>query len=199
VPFDFARLAIQRAAEGDHHALDFLLRGFIEEVKKGSAPDPEVARVVADVLERLLAGEAIGEVLGTKAKRGRPREYQNAIVVHAAVQAFILRSQVLGRTQRLDDAQAAAAEALGMPHDTVRENYNRVSRLIKTVKDLSPFFDFKRNGFSVIEWLYLRNQQNAFLLLDIMAQACDGGLGPIGQEMRMRWVRYSTRAAPRSE
>jgi hypothetical protein len=196
VPFN---LAIQRAAEGDNHALDYLLRDFIGAAKQGRALDPEVARVVAEVLERVLAGENIGKILGTQAKRGRPREYQNAIVVHAAVQAFMLRSQFLGRTQRLEDAKAEVAERLGMSLDTVLENYKRVSRLIKTIKDSSPFFDFRRNGFSVIEWIYLRNHQNAFLLLDIMAQACNGGLGPIGQEMRMRWVRHSTRVAPRSE
>jgi len=195
VPFD---LAIERAAKGDKHALAYLLRDFIRAAKQVSALDPEVARVVADVLERVLAAENIGNILGTQAKRGRPREYQNVIVVHAAVQAFMLRSQFLGRTQTLDDAKATVAERLEMSLDTVQENYKRVSRLIKTIKDYSPLFDFRRNGFSVIEWIYLRNHQHAFLLLDIMAQACNGGLGLIGQEMRTRWVKRSTPAAPRS-
>jgi hypothetical protein len=105
-------LAIRRSADGDHHALDFLLRGFIEEVKKSRAPDPQVAHVVADVLERILSGESVGKILGTQPKRGRPRTHKKAILIHARVQyLMLLRILRPGRTQRRgDDAKAEVAE-----------------------------------------------------------------------------------------
>lgn len=111
---EYVRLAIRQAAEGDHHALDFLLRGFIEEVKQGRAPDSEVMHVVVDVLERVRSGESVGQILGTQPKRGRPRTYKKAILIHAMVQyLMLLRILRLGRTQRRgDDAQAAVAETL---------------------------------------------------------------------------------------
>jgi hypothetical protein len=148
------RLAIRRAADGDHDALDFLLRGFIRKAKQGRDP---VAHVVADVLERVLSSESGGKILGTQAKRGRPRTYKKAILIHAMVQhLMLLRSQRPGRTQlQGDDARAAVAELLGMSPDTVRDNYRRVSRLIKTIRDKSPFIDLKRSGFSAMEEAYI--------------------------------------------
>lgn len=57
----------------------------------------------------------------------------------------------------------------------MRENYNRVSRLIKMIKD-NPFFDLERSGFSLsgLERLYLydqaRDQKLAGFLLDLMSR-----------------------------
>jgi hypothetical protein len=57
--------AIRQAADGDKHALEYLLRDFIQGAKQGRVIDPKVARLVADVLERVLAGGDIEEILGT--------------------------------------------------------------------------------------------------------------------------------------
>jgi hypothetical protein len=151
------RLVIWRAADGDNHALDYLLRGFIEVVKKGRAPDPEVAHVVGHVLERVLAGESVGKILGTQTKRGRPRTYKKAILIHAMVQhSMLLRILRPGQTQRRsDDAKAAVAETLGMNLETVRDNYRRASNRIKTIRDKFPYINLERSGFSVTEALYV--------------------------------------------
>lgn len=61
--------AIRRAADGDNHALDYLLRDFIRVAKRGKGLDPELAREAANVLERVLAGEATGEILGWRELR----------------------------------------------------------------------------------------------------------------------------------
>jgi hypothetical protein len=61
------RLAIRRAADGDHDALDFLLRGFIRKAKQGRDP---VAHVVADVLERVFPARAAGKFLAPKPNEG---------------------------------------------------------------------------------------------------------------------------------
>ena len=149
--------AIRRAADGNQGALTYLFRDFMREVEQGKVPDPGAARVMAHVLKRFLDdGEDIEEILGTEARRGRPREYKKAIKVHATVRSFMLDSQRSGRMQRRgDDAQAAAAEALGMSLNTVRENYKRVQKLIKNRKDEYPFFDLGRVGVSPIEEAYL--------------------------------------------
>jgi hypothetical protein len=151
------RLVIRRAADGDHHALDFLLPGFIEELKKGRAHDPEVAHVVAELLERFPAAENVGKLLGTKAKRGRPPTYKKAILIHAMVQyLMLLRRLQPGRTKRRgDDAKAEVAEILEMSLDTVRDNYRRASRLIKTIRYKFPYINLERSGFSLTEALYI--------------------------------------------
>jgi hypothetical protein len=165
--------AIRRAADGNQGALTYLFRDLMREVEQGKVPDPGAARVMAHVLKRFLDdGEDIEKILGTQARRGRPCEYKSAIKVHATVRAFMLDSQRSGRTQRRgDDAQAAAAEALGMSPDTVRENYKRVSKLIKKPKE-GPFFDLGRVGVSPIEEAYLIDPkpENAVFLLDWMSR-----------------------------
>jgi hypothetical protein len=181
------RYAIQRAADGDNHALDYLLRDFIRGAKQGGALDPEVARVVAEVLERVLSGEDIGKILGTQAKRGRPHKFKEAIRVHAMVQSLmqLRRNQQPGRVRwRSGDAKTAAAEVLGMRLDTVQENYKRVAKLIKKVKDNpkdDPFFDLERSGFSLLERVYLMDQENAVFLLDGFGKALAS---------RFRWEPY---------
>jgi hypothetical protein len=180
--------AIRRTADGDHHVLDYLLRDFIRGAKQGGALNPEVARVVADVLERALSGESIGEILGTKAKRGRPHKFKEAILVHAMVRRLMqLRRQKSGRARRWrrgDDAKTAVAEVLGMRLDTVQENYKPVAKLIKKVKDYpkdDPFFDLERSGFSLLERVYLMDQENAVFLLDGFGKALAS---------RLRWEPY---------
>lgn len=151
--------AIRQAAEGNQDARAYILRRFIGHAKQGRAVGPETARVVADVLERVLAGENIGKLLGTQAKRGRPRNYKNAILVHAMVRSLMVVPEWPGRTQRRgENAPATAAEAIGMPLDTVLGNYKRVSKLIKTIKD-NPFLDLERSGFTPEEELYLRDPE----------------------------------------
>jgi hypothetical protein len=89
---------IRQAADGDKHALEYLLHDFIQGAKQGRVIDPKVARLVADVLERVLAGGDIEEILGTKVKRGRPQKLRKAVLVHAMVRRLMqLRSQQPGR------------------------------------------------------------------------------------------------------
>jgi hypothetical protein len=154
---------------------------------QGGALDSEVASVVADVLERVLSGENIGEILGTKAKCGRPHKLKKAIRVHAMVQSLmqLRRNQQPGRVRwRSGDAKTAAAEVLGMRLDTVQENYKRGAKLIKKVKDNpkdDPFFDLERSGFSLLERVYLMDQDNAVFLLDGFDRALAN---------RLRWEPY---------
>lgn len=154
---EIRRLAIPRAADRDPDALCFLLRDFIGAVKQGRALNPEVAHVVIDVFERVLAGESVGKILGTQAKRGRPRTYKRAILIHARVQhSMLLRNLQPRRTQRRgDDPQAEVAADLDMSPHTVRDNYRRVSKLTKTIIDESPFISLERRGLSPTEAVYV--------------------------------------------
>lgn len=70
--------------------MGYLLRYFIRDAKQGRAIDPTAACLVADVLERILAGENIGKILGIQA--GRPHKYKNAILVLATVRDLMLRN-----------------------------------------------------------------------------------------------------------
>lgn len=159
---------IRQAANGNQGALAYILRNFIGNAKQRRALDPEAARLVAVVLERVLAGENIGKILGTQAKRGRPRKDKNAILVHAMVRFMRLpRSRRLGR--RGGVAKVAAADALGMSLNTVEKYYKQVQELIKTMKK-NPFLDLERSRFSPDEDLYLRDPDNAFYLLNIVKQ-----------------------------
>jgi hypothetical protein len=173
--------AIRQAADGDKHALEYLLCDFIQGAKQGRVIDPKVARLVADVLERVLAGGDIEEILGTKAKRGRPHKLRKAVLVHAMVRRLMqLRSQQPGRARRWrsGDAKTAAAEVLEMNLDTVQENYKRVQKLIKKIKDYpEAFFGLGRSGFSLLEQVYLMDQEKAVFLTDF------------GEELafRLRW------------
>ena len=158
--------ALQQAAAGNQDALAYILRRFIGHAKQGRAVGPETARVVADVLERGLAGENIRKLLGTQAKRGRPRNDRNAIVVHAFVRSLMMYPcERPGQTQRRgENAPATAAEVMGMSLNTVQKNYKKVQRLIKTVKD-NPFLDLERSGFDPEEELYLRHPEKYLFLL----------------------------------
>jgi hypothetical protein len=42
-----------------------------------------------------------------------------------------------------------------MSLDTVRENYKRMSKRIKTIRDKFPYINLERSGFSVTEALYI--------------------------------------------
>jgi hypothetical protein len=156
---------IRRAADGDKYALDHLLHSFIQGAKQGETPDPEGARVVADVLERVLAGEDIGVILGTKVQRGRPHKLREAILVHAMVRHLM---QLPRRRWRRGDAKVEVAEILGLPIDTVQNKYKRVQGLIKEFKDRpkDDLFFLERRGFSSLEQWYLMDQSNAVFLLD---------------------------------
>jgi hypothetical protein len=160
---------------------------------------------VADVLERVLAGEDIGKILGTHANRGRPHKFRKAILVHAMVRR--LMQQRRRRWRRGDDAKVEVAEFLGMNLDTVLENYKRVQKLIKKVKDYpkdDPFLDLDRSGFSALEQGYLMDQERAVFLLDFglalpSAFYVDGRTEPLADLFRRRMAALAPPKAPDAE